>query len=219
MSRNSEYTFKYIITRYNEDLNWLNNIMNDCIIYNKGKPLNIPNEILLENVGLSEHTILYYIINNYDSLPDVCIFSQARISDSLHFSNKPYDEKYPYYAYLEEIKDQAHKNGMSYHRLPKGNAWIDNFNIVINLNEKYREEKIPFIEWFNQNIDKNKKNLDKFFPCSIFAVSKKLILNRSVDFYKKLLKKVDWTIHPIEAAFLERCWYYIFNAEGDDINQ
>ena len=216
MENIKEYTYKYIITRYNEDLNWLNNIKEDCIIYNKGNPLHIKNEILLENVGVMEHTILYYIITNYDNLPDVCIFSQGRISDSIHFFNKPYDENYNYYSYLEEIKDVAYKNGISqYSSFYKDNkdyiAWCDNFNILIDLHESYRTEKKPFIDWFKKNIDENKENLNKFHPCSIFAVSKKFILNRSIDFYKKLIKEVDWTVRPVEAAFMERSWHYIFN--------
>ena len=48
------------------------------IIYNK---LNIYNKILLENLGRESKTYLYYILTNYNNLPDVVVFTQEIISD------------------------------------------------------------------------------------------------------------------------------------------
>ena len=80
-------SYKIIVARYNENIEWLNSEMANCIIYNKGNKLNIENEILLENLGRESETYLHYIISNYDNLPDVVVFSQARISDHIGSDN------------------------------------------------------------------------------------------------------------------------------------
>ena len=74
-------SYKIIVARYNENIDWFDSEMENCIIYNKGNKLNIEGEILLENVGRESETYLHYIISNYDDLPDVVVFTQANIAD------------------------------------------------------------------------------------------------------------------------------------------
>jgi hypothetical protein len=71
-----------VISRYNEDLEWLKEDPFNkypVICYNKGlnndyyQPTNMK-IINLENIGRIDHTILYHIITNYDSLASVSIF-------------------------------------------------------------------------------------------------------------------------------------------------
>ena len=76
-------TTKYIIARYSESIGWLHPILSDCIIFNKGKKLGIPYEHLLPNVGRESETYLRFIIENYDDLPDCCVFSQGKIKDHM----------------------------------------------------------------------------------------------------------------------------------------
>ena len=38
-------------------------------------------------------------------------------------------------------------------------------------------------------------------------------MKNSIDFYKDLISLVNWENNPIEAHFLERSWYYIFDHE------
>ena len=69
-------------------MDWLEPIANETIVYNKATSLNtkIPVEKFqdvrtLPNVGRESHTYLTYVIENYDTLPDVITFSQGRIDD------------------------------------------------------------------------------------------------------------------------------------------
>jgi len=61
-------SYKIIVSRYNENIDWLSAEMNNCIIYNKGISLGISNEIMLQNVGRESETYLHYIITNYNNL-------------------------------------------------------------------------------------------------------------------------------------------------------
>mgnify|MGYP000642643650 CR=1 FL=1 len=73
-----------IISRYNEDLSWVKQMVNEDIeifIYNKGPKIieeYSPKVKIsdLENVGRESHTYLHHIINNYDELPEKIIFTQ-----------------------------------------------------------------------------------------------------------------------------------------------
>ena len=97
-------SYKIVVARYNESIDWLNNEMKNCIIYNKGNPLNINNEVILKNVGRESETYLHFIITNYKNLPDVIVFTQAKISD-----HRGKDD----IKYLIQIKNEAFNNSKS----------------------------------------------------------------------------------------------------------
>ena len=48
-------SYKIIVARYNENIEWLHSEMTNYIIYNKGNKLNIENEICLENINISKN--------------------------------------------------------------------------------------------------------------------------------------------------------------------
>ena len=198
---------KIIVARYNENLNWLNPLNLDTIVFNKGHVLNIDNEIRLKNVGRESHTYLNYIINNYNNLPEYLVFTQGNISD--HFSGD--------YAHLVKITQEAIDYSQSIPKLVKNTdfgSWSSNFNLTLSEfnNFKYKNNKIiSFKKWFIKNIyDSYPKKL-MIYKSAIFAVSKKKILSNSIDYYKNLISYLDYDINPIEGHFMERSWYYIFN--------
>lgn len=73
-----------VVARYNENLDWLENIPWHYIVYNKGGdlPTWIKYEIKLHhNIGREVYTYLTYIIDNYDALPDYTIFAHGHPFD------------------------------------------------------------------------------------------------------------------------------------------
>lgn len=80
-----------VICRYKEDLNWLKNITKEIelVIFNKGN-----DDVFLENatihnkcqnIGRESEVYLRYILQSYNNLPDIVIFTQANPYD--HSSN------------------------------------------------------------------------------------------------------------------------------------
>jgi hypothetical protein len=204
-------SYKIIVARYNENIDWLNCEISNCIIYNKGDKLDIENEICLENVGRESETYLHYIITNYDNLPDVVVFTQAKISD-----HKGSDDV----NYLINIKNEALKDSKSQnffrHNDRGKNIYFDKeWNLRNNcyfLQDNYKNNNpITFFEWFKNNIDINYPNPIYFYCNAIFAVKKEIIINRPVEYYKKLILEVNHHINSTEGHFFERSWYYIFN--------
>jgi hypothetical protein len=204
-------SYKIVVARYNEDIKWLNNEMPNCIVYNKGDKLNIENEILLENVGRESETYLQYIITNYNNLPDVVVFTQARISDHVGSND---------IKYLLKLKDQAlchskSKNFLRHNDTGKNIHFDKEWNLRNNgyyLKDNYKDNKpITFLEWFQTNIDVNYPNPINIYVYGIFAVNKKKILNKPIEYYKKLILEVNHHINSTEGHFFERSWYYIFD--------
>lgn len=203
-------SYKIIVSRYNENINWLNGEIENCIIYNKGNKLNIENEICLKNVGRESETYLHYIITNYNNLPDVVVFTQAKISD--HKKNADVN-------YLISIKDSALKYSKStdfyrHNYIGNDKNWGKTWNLRKDgyyLKDNYKNDNpITFLEWFKNNIDTNYPNPFCIYQNGIFAVKKENIINKPVDYYKKLILEVNHHINPSEGHFFERSWYYIF---------
>jgi hypothetical protein len=77
-----------VIARYNEPVDWIENIGLDYIIYNKGNKID-SNHIDFErivhvpNEGREGETYLRYITENYEEIPDLVVFLQGNPFD--HF--------------------------------------------------------------------------------------------------------------------------------------
>jgi len=205
-------SYKIIVARYNENIEWLNSEMDNCIICNKGSLLNIDNEILLHNVGRESDSYLNYIINYYNELPSVLVFTQARISD-----HKGSDD----INYLLNIKDCALINTKSQNYMTHTETdshicpWDKEWNLINGtyyLHNNYKNNnRITFIEWYKKKINVNYPDIIHIYPNAIFAIKKEKILNKPIEYYKDLLLEVNHHINPAEGHFFERSWYYIFN--------
>jgi hypothetical protein len=205
-------SYKIVVARYNEDISWLGPEMNNCIIYNKGNKLNLKNEIILDNIGRESETYLNYIIINYNNLPDVVVFTQARIDDH-RGRNDP--------NYLLKLKNEALVHSKTrefivhYQTFHGTHCWDRKWNCKNNtfyLSENYKNNKpVVFDDWFKKYINAHYPNPITIYPNGIFAVRKELILQHPVEYYKQLIEQVNHHINSTEGHFFERSWYYIFH--------
>jgi hypothetical protein len=206
--------FQIIVARYNEDIFWFRHEMDNCIIYNKGEKLNCKNEILLPNVGRESHTYLYHIINNYDNLAEINIFTQGKISDHRNF-------KEDHINHLMDLRYEAWREGKSkpgdyLHEPGFPQTCIDpdwNYsNGNYFLKDNYLDNQpCLFINWFKGYVLPVYPNPIKWYGNAIFAVKKEFILKRPKSYYEMLIKQVNHHINPTEGHFFERSWYYIFS--------
>jgi hypothetical protein len=211
-------SYKIVVARYNEDINWLQNEISNCIIYNKGLDLGINNQIFLPNVGRESETYLRYVIDNYFNLPDVVIFTQGNISDHRGGNN---------FYHLIDLKNEALQNNTgksnpSFFTPNENTCWIDgnhwgeSWNYNRNNNTYYCQDSyknnncIKFIDWFKNNIQPDYPNPINIFTNAIFAVKKELILKHPKEYYERLISEVNHHINPAEGHFFERSWFYIF---------
>jgi hypothetical protein len=212
-------SYKIVVARYNEDIRWLDFVKDNCIVYNKGDTLNVPNEIMRTNIGRESETYLNYIITNYDQLPDIVVFTQGNIADHLGSND---------IRHLLMMAMEANTMGKSRtrysHPIDKnlidgttihwGPAW--NFRPTqpggYYLHNCYKNNKhILFYDWFIQNIRPEYPDVLHIYLNAIFAVKKELILKRPIEYYKKLIEEVNHHVNSVEGHFFERSWFYIFD--------
>jgi len=208
-------SYKIVVARYNENIDWLKDEIQHCIIFNKGETLHIENEVHLDNIGRESETYLHYIIENYHNLPDVTIFTQGNISDHrgsndvsylMHLKNDAFlnGKSSPFYSHFDNGEDSAFKKDWNF----------DNDTDSFFLQENYKNNTpILFIDWFKKHIHQNYPNPISIYTNAIFAVSKECILKKSIEYYKELILQVNHHINPTEGHFVERSWFYIFSDE------
>jgi len=196
-------SYKIVVERYKENIEWLSPLMNQCIIYNKGDKLDLPNEIMLDNVGREAETYLHYIIDNYDKLPDIVVFTQGNISD--HRGSNDIN------ILLKLLKEaNLYKKSICFRdNCPENWNSIDKNNYYLHDNYK-NNERISFGKWFRKHINPVFPKPLLLYWNAIFAVKKELILNRPLEYYKKLILEVNHHVNPVEGHFFERSWFYIF---------
>ena len=201
-----------IVSRFNEDLNWLKKHKNfRKIVYNKGKKLADNKDfkvINLPNVGRESQTWLYHIAKNYDSLDEVNIFLQGRIDDlgCMAFQDPN--------GYLENID----KYGFSVKRFGLLGPLHWKWNVGLEKDIRYKNL------WETKKISRSKIGFRKFsenlFPeiptfvatsyGGCFAVKKELIIANKKELYIELLSILSRHENPIEGHYMERLWCYLF---------
>lgn len=200
-----------VVAHYNEDLSWLNSLKHiPTYVYSKGERPNIDCiQKSLPNIGRESHTYLSYIIERYDTLPDIVFFTQGKIRD--HISTSMNLDDYIKAAYLDlkpnELSSQTNYPERSYA------FGLENYR---RLWWGYDTEpcEFPGDEWFRKFVDDNPTiELDScrsIFWSAIFSIRKEAILSRSKDYYQTLLYQCE-TPNPEVGHFIERAWFYIFN--------
>jgi hypothetical protein len=196
-----------VVARYNKDLNWLEEIPWNYLVYNKGEnnlPDWIKNVIKLPNVGREAHTYLTYIVDNYDNFPDFIIFVQ----------DDPFDHSK---QLVEKIKKF---NGEDFFALSDKIVCCDENGVPGHSGLKVGESASNFFL--------DKIELFEFPAGAEFIVSKKSILFHPQITYQKLIdfmmkgepykdEKDSSSCKLFSPWVLERFWKILFDMEHKTI--
>lgn len=215
-----------VISRYNEDLEWLNKCPFSkfpVICYNKGQNddytvVNLKKSINLKNVGRESHTYLYHIIENYDKLADVTIFLPGSANSSA----------YTKYTRAKMLVDEVskYKNtviiGVKHDNVRNDlyNFKMESYVSTTPINNKINPEtnlelsKIrPYGKWYDTKF----KDVKIQYICysGIISVSKKHILQHSKQYYINLINELSTSSNPEVGHYFERSWVAIFSPSTD----
>jgi hypothetical protein len=80
-SYKSKIDLLVVVAKYNENIEWTNNLIHPKIIYNKLESDNHLYEHNLFNIGREGHTFFHHIVNNYDNLNEYTAFVQGNPFD------------------------------------------------------------------------------------------------------------------------------------------
>jgi len=221
MQNNTNNNVKIIVSRYNENLEWINDYPFNqfkYIVYNKGIDTsfcknNVLEIINLENVGRNDHTYLYHIVNNYDNLSNIIIFFPG----SINMSCKKEKAK----ILLEAIIKSDYKNAffLGSHQddifetfknfeLDEWQA-SDISNSSLNPERKLQLCKLrPFGRWYKYFFGNIKAKWNTYL--GIFSIDKRDVLQHKKIKYELLMNTLINSSNPEAGHYIERSWGAIF---------
>lgn len=192
---------KYILSRYNHDIAWLKDYTDDFVLYDRSDAT-IEGSIVVPNIGSDIYDKFTYIIDNYDNLPDVAVYTKANIFKyitkeefDLIKDNKTFT---PILSFKHKTRFPIcfYINNLYYE--------LNNYWYLKSHPAKRKEELIKFLGI------KYKLYL-KFAPGSNYIVPKENIMKHPKEYYIKLRSFLDWAVYPGEAQIIERSLYYIWS--------
>ena len=186
-----------VISRYSEDLNWLESINKDkykIFVYNKGNKIDGLKTYDIPNIGRESQTYLHHIIENYDNLSKYTVFLQGNPFE--HDGNL---KNFDYDNLVNFLNEKDFEN--------------DIYSIgSIHSDLGYLNEKKTIQQ--KMNID---SEINFFSVGAQFVIHKKNILNKPLKFWKTLH---DWSLpnngeycHVTLPYILERLWLNIFKTD------
>jgi len=220
-----------IITRYNETIDWIEYIQSKVdvfYIYNKGPNDNLfKNEITdelklklkiqkLPNIGRIDHTIVYHILTNWDSLEETFISLPGSILMT-----------YAKGSYLTGIQKRIdiYKERYRGFFAPRFSKVGSNFNYSI---ENYQAEGIcnrndnPFVRSEYPDFQAWKSALIDTRPMRYVSMRGMFIVHRdnvkyiSKKIYENLLKSLSVGDNIENGHFAERIWAHLFRQHSFD---
>lgn len=191
---------KYIISRYNHDMEPILEYAKDYVLYDRSEnPL--PDSIVVSNIGSDIYDKLTFIIDNYENLPEIAVYTKANLFK--YISKEEYEalSKDTFTPLLTrhhktQLPVSFYSNGL-YHEI--NNYWYLNHHPA-----QKAQELIDFLGI------RDKEYL-AFAPGANYILPKANILKHSNEYYQKLRSFLEWDRYPGEAQLIERSLYYIWN--------
>lgn len=177
-----------VISRYQEDLKWVDNLKTPVLIYNKGEYLE--GVINIPNVGRESGTMLLYIIENYNNLPDNVTFLQG-------------DPFYHFKHTIEFINDYNDSGKLVY---------LADFIPTDDINGEPNHGGLP-IKKFLIDLGLDLHEFFRFSAGAQYIVPKSLIMSKSIEWWK-----TAYDIHQennISPWVFERIWPVIWSHKTD----
>lgn len=195
---------RFIVSRYNQDIEWVKEYTDDYVIYDRS-PEPIKNAIRVPNIGSDIRDKFTYIIENYDDLPEIALFSKANI---FKYITKPELDKVKDTKVFTPLLTAFHRTYMPicfysedgmYNEI--NNSWYL-FNSPTkwyrNYNDYAKDFGLPITEYL------------KFAPGSNYILTKDNILKHPKRFYEDIREMISWSRYPGECQMVERSLYDIW---------
>jgi hypothetical protein len=199
---------KFIISRYNHPLEWLKDYPGDHVIYDRSdKEPHVEGAISVPNIGTDIYDKFTYIIDNYDNLPDVAVYTKANLFKYITKEefDKVKDNKTftPLHTMNHKVYSDALGPVCFYDNKGMFNE-VNNFWYLYPLPAKFAP---TIIDFFNMK----ERLYNAFSPGSNYILTKENIRKHPKEVYEKFRKCLDWDVYPGDAQLLERNLYYLWS--------
>lgn len=177
----------------------------DVIIYDRS-PEPLPEVIKVPNIGSDLYDKFSFIIDNYENLPDIAVYTKANL-----FQYCPKDE---FDVLYREAKGFTPLLSQKHRIYSEGGVavcfYLDKMYYEINncwyLSSHPMRDNY-FIHQIQQMLGIYNLAYVPFAPGSNYILTKDNILQHPKSFYEQLKKYLEWNVYPGEAQLIERGLY------------
>lgn len=178
---------KWIITSYKTDFSWVDEYTDDYIVYDKTCQLEETDKIKHQkNVGYNIYDICAFIIENYSSLPETCVFIKANVFK--HCKKETFDKLIldntftPIEDYSDVPESYAHIKDADGGYMEINNSWyiqshINSFGPEVN---RYFQSHDSFLSEMFENA--NHMDYIRFAPGGQYIVPRENLLYYTPSF-------------------------------------
>ena len=213
-----------VVNQYKYDISWVSKYTDNYIVYDKGDTETEGDKIIkLPNIGSNIHTWFYYIIQNYDNLPDVIIFAKGNISPRhckeeklLKLINNNKFTPLESYEHVDTSDGSAMRLTDDGGYMEINNSWYVPHHVSRHFRSYNEFLKTVFV---NPEISQ----WVRFPPGANYIVPRENILKYEKRFYQKLSSFVDYEASywecsgrnkiPAECHIIERALYTIWTCD------
>ena len=202
----------FVISRFNEDISWLDSYTSKYLVYNKGNFISEDNRIIpAKNLGGNQRDEFQFIVNCYECLPPLTAFIQADPFPHCKkeiFDKLIYNDSFTQLEYYGMVPANGCEGRTIDGKFLEANVswYIPAHNATHNQTCRYSS----FDQFMNHYFE-NYVHLDwlQFSPGSQYIVPKANILYYPKDFWESLMNELN-SLTPTEGHIIERALYYIF---------
>ena len=195
---------RFIISRYNHDMELMREYPESLFtIYDRSEePLE--GAIVVPNIGTDLFDKFTYIIDNYDNLPDVAIYTKANL---FKYISKEEFDKVKDNTTFTPLLTQNHKVYEPVCRYVDGMYYEIN-NMWYLSSHPCKHSMIPYE--LQEILGIGGMEYVPFAPGSNYILPKENIMKHPKEFYVKLRSYLEWDRYPGEAQIIERALYTLW---------
>lgn len=206
-----------ILARYSEQLDhldWLTKYTHT--IYNRGKDIEVPfklNEVkVYTNFGKESFIYLDHIIEHYDNLAEIMVFSQAS-QDFGNYSNANFQRDVEGLA-TGDIQFSIESDGFMFLLPYCFTALVEENRFVPWFNSLYGPYAHKLLVYGYDNILHAGVNqaVLRFGPTGCFTVRREAVYRHSRAYYSDLRDRLSYALDPAIGHFFERSWSVVFSS-------
>ena len=207
-----------VVARYGESLDFLSyHPFNKCaaIVYNKGRVIKSEYPMVnLPNIGRCDHTYLYHVVKNYDTLAPVTLFIPGSCMDR-HKQYKAYGAcALALSTRTSVFPGKIFEPSVA---VAERNFVVDKYTASNPANRRENPESTiqpatirPFGKWYNEHFSTVDNGTKVACLYGIFAVSREHIRQHPVSYYQTFLDQLSVGSNPEVGHYMERSWATLF---------
>ncbi len=200
----------HVLVNYNFTPDWLKD--KDYLIYDRSdskdylKDFDQSKIIYTKNIGQVDFDKLSYLIENYDSLPDVFLWGKTNLFKSITEEEFNVVKDNQFFTPLLTQGHQCYEDRFGPVCYYSGGIYHERADLLYMSNWKYFSKYSEFAHAFQIPCE----FFVPFNPGGNFILTKEVVHKYSRDFYANIRSVLPYTDNPVEAHFCERAYFTLW---------